>query len=198
MMEPIQEHDPKQLGDWRIMGRLGQGGGGTVFLAEKGAQKAAVKILLQDLSDDELARKNFALEAEVLKKLIDPSIGKIIDSDLEGNIAWIATEFINGPTLEVKVKYEGPLDELPWFRLASNLFHAITTAHELGIIHKDIKPSNIVMGETGTKLIDFGIAHISGRTRTMHYGNREGSTPFSSPEHFLPKSNQSVAVCNVH
>ena len=193
-MEPIQEHDPKQLGEWRIMGRLGQGGGGTVFLAEKGAQKAAVKILLQDFLDDELARRNFALEAEVLKKLIDPSIGKIIDSDLEGKIAWIATEFINGPTLEVKVKYEGPLDELPWFRLASNLFHAITTAHELGIIHKDIKPSNIVMGETGTKLIDFGIAHISGRTRTMHYGNREGSIPFSSPEHFSPKSNQKMDV----
>jgi serine/threonine protein kinase len=119
--------------------------------------------------------------------LIDPSIGKIIDSDLDGKIAWIATEFINGPTLEVKVKYEGPLDELPWFRLASNLFHAITTAHELNVIHKDIKPSNIVLGETGTKLIDFGIAHVSGRTQTVRYGDREGSIAFSSPEHFLPK-----------
>ncbi len=193
-MEPIKENDPKQLGDWRIMGRLGQGGGGTVFLAERGAQKAAVKMLLQDFVDDEIGREQLAIEAEVLKKLTDPSIGKIIDADLEGVIPWIATEFINGPTLEVKVKYEGPLRELQWFRLASDLFHAITTAHDLGITHKDVKPSNIVLGETGTKLIDFGIAHVSGRTRTMHFGDREGSTPFSSPEHFLPKSNPKMDV----
>ena len=186
-MEPLKENDPKLLGDWRIMGRLGQGGGGTVFLAERGAQKAAVKMLLQEFVDDDLARQKLATEAEILKKLIDPSIGKIIDSDLDGTIAWIATEFINGPTLEVKVKYEGPLDELPWFRLASNLFHAIMTAHELNVIHKDIKPSNIILGETGTKLIDFGIAHVSGRTQTLRYGDREGSIAFSSPEHFLPK-----------
>jgi serine/threonine protein kinase len=193
-MEPIKENDPKQLGDWRIMGRLGQGGGGTVFLAERGAQKAAVKMLLQDFVDDEIGREQLAIEAEVLKKLTDPSIGKIIDADLDGEIPWIATEFINGPTLEVKVKYEGPLRELQWFRLASDLFHAITTAHDLGITHKDVKPSNIVLGETGTKLIDFGIAHVSGRTRTMHFGDREGSTPFSSPEHFLPKSNPKMDV----
>lgn len=170
------------------MGRLGQGGEGTVFLAEKGAQKAAVKVLLQEYVDDDLAREKLAVEAEVLKKLVDPSIGKIIDSNLDEKIAWIATEFINGPTLEVKVKYEGPLDELVWFTLASNLFHAIATAHSVNVIHKDVKPSNIILGETGTKLIDFGIAHISGRTRTMRYGDREGSTLFSSPEHFLPKN----------
>jgi serine/threonine protein kinase len=193
-MERLKPEDPSQLGDWRIMGRLGQGGGGTVFLAEKGAQKAAVKVLLQEFIDDELARQKFAIEAEVLKQLVDPCIGKIIDSDLHGKIAWIATEFINGPTLDVKVKYDGPLDELPWFRLASNLFHAITAAHELNIIHKDVKPSNIILGETGTKLIDFGIAHVSGRTRTMHYGDREGSTPFSSPEHVLPRSNPKMDV----
>jgi serine/threonine protein kinase len=187
-MEPLRPEDPTVLGEWRVMGRLGQGGEGTVFLAEKGAQKAAVKVLLQEFVDDDLAREKLAVEAEVLKKLIDPSIGKILDSDLEGKPSWIATEFINGPTLEVKVKYEGPLDELAWFRLASNLFHAISTAHALNVIHKDIKPSNIVLGETGTKLIDFGIAHVSGRTRTMRYGDREGSTLYSSPEHYLPKS----------
>jgi serine/threonine protein kinase len=193
-MEPLRPEDPSLLGDWRVMGRLGQGGGGTVFLAERGAQKAAVKVLLQEFLDDDVARQKLAIEAEILKKLIDPSIGKIIDSDLDGKVAWIATEFINGPTLEVKVEYEGPLDESAWFRLASNLFHAIDTAHNLGVVHKDIKPSNIVLGETGTKLIDFGIAHVSGRTKTMQYGDREGSTPFSAPEHFLPKSNPKMDV----
>ena len=193
-MEPLRPEDPSLLGEWRVMGRLGQGGGGTVFLAERGAQRAAVKVLLQEFADDDSARHKFAIEAQALKKLIDHSIGRILDSDLDGRIAWIATEFINGPTLDVKVKYEGPLVELVWFRLASNLFHAIATAHKLGVIHKDIKPSNIVLGEAGTKLIDFGIAHFSGLTRTAHYGDREGSTPFSSPEHFLPKSNPKMDV----
>jgi serine/threonine protein kinase len=193
-MEPLRTGDPVQLGDWRIMGRLGEGGFGTVFLAERGAQKAAIKVLRLEYVDDENARLTLAQEADVLKKLTDPSIGKIMDSDLQGTTCWIATEFINGPTLEVKVKYEGPLEEAEWFRLASNILHALESAHELGITHKDVKPSNIILGETGTKLIDFGIAHVSGSTRTMHYGDREGSTPYSSPEHFLPRSNPKMDV----
>ena len=75
-------------------------------------------------------------------------------------------------------------------------FHAIVSANELGIIHKDIKPSNIILGETGDKLIDFGIAHISGQTRSAVFGDREGSTPFSSPEHFTVKPNPKMDVCD--
>ena len=193
-MEPKKANDPDELGGWRINGRLGEGGFGTVFLAEKGAQKAAIKIIRQEFVQEEDARRRLATEADVLSKLSDPSIGKIIDSDLSGEFPWIATEFINGPTLEDKVKYEGPLEEIAWFNLASNLFHAIVTANELGIIHKDIKPSNIILGETGNKLIDFGIAHVSGQTRTAIFGDREGSTPFSSPEHFAIKPNPKMDV----
>ena len=193
-MEPKKSNDPDELGGWRINGRLGEGGFGTVFLAEKGAQKAAIKVIRQEFVQEDDARRRLATEAEVLSKLSDPSIGKIIDSDLSGEFPWIATEFINGPTLEDKVKYEGPLKDLAWFRLAANIFHAIVAANELGIIHKDIKPSNIILGETGNKLIDFGIAHVSGQTRTAIFGDREGSTPFSSPEHFTIKPNPKMDV----
>ena len=173
---------------------MGEGGFGTVFLAEKGAQKAAIKVIRQEFVLEEDARSRLATEAEVLSKLSDPSIGKILDSDLSGELPWIATEFINGPTLDDKVKYEGALKEIPWFNLAANIFHAIVTANEFGIIHKDIKPSNIILGETGNKLIDFGIAHISGQTRIATFGDREGSTPFSSPEHFTIKPNPKMDV----
>ena len=191
-MEPKKANDPDELGGWRINGRLGEGGFGTVFLAEKGAQKAAIKVIRQEFVEEEDARSRLATEAEVLSKLSDPSIGKILDSDLSGESPWIATEFINGPTLDDKVKYEGPLEEIAWFNLAANIFHAIVAANELGVIHKDIKPSNIILGETGNKLIDFGIAHISGQTRTAMFGDREGSTPFSSPEHFTIRPNPIV------
>ena len=193
-MEPKKTNDPDELGGWRINGRLGEGGFGTVFLAEKGAQKAAIKVIRREFVEEDDARNRLATEAEVLSKLSDPSIGKILDSDLSGEFPWIATEFINGPTLDDKVKYEGPLEEIAWFNLAANIFHAIVAANELGIIHKDIKPSNIILGETGNKLIDFGIAHISGQTRTAMFGDREGSTPFSSPEHFTIKSNLKMDV----
>jgi serine/threonine protein kinase/TPR repeat protein len=193
-MDPKKSNDPDYLGHWRIMGRLGEGGFGTVFLAESGAQKAAIKVIRQEFVQEDDARSRLATEAEILSKLSDPSIGKILDSDLTGEFPWIATEFINGPTLEDKVKYEGPLDEIAWFNLAANIFHAIVTANEFRIIHKDIKPSNIILGETGNKLIDFGIAHISGQTRTAIFGDREGSTPFSSPEHFTIKPNPKMDV----
>lgn len=193
-MEPKKANDPDELGGWRINGRLGEGGFGTVFLAEKGAQKAAIKVIRKEFVAEDDARARLATEAEVLSKLSDPSIGKILDSDLSGELPWIATEFINGPTLDEKVKYEGPLEEIAWFNLATNIFHAIVSANELGIIHKDIKPSNIILGETGNKLIDFGIAHISGQTRSAVFGDREGSTPFSSPEHFNVKPNPKMDV----
>jgi serine/threonine protein kinase len=193
-MEPKKANDPDELGGWRINGRLGEGGFGTVFLAEKGAQKAAIKVIRQEFVEEDEARNRLATEAEVLSKLSDPSIGKILESDLSGELPWIATEFINGPTLDDKVKYEGPLEEIAWFNLAANIFHAIVTANEIGIIHKDIKPSNIILGETGNKLIDFGIAHISGQTRTATFGDREGSTPFSSPEHFTIRPNPKMDV----
>ena len=193
-MESKKTNDPDELGGWRITGRLGEGGFGTVFLGEKGAHKAAIKVIREEFVEETDARKRLATEAEVLSKLSDPSIGKILDSDLSGEFPWIATEFINGPTLDDKVKYEGPLEEISWFNLAADIFHAIITANEFGIIHKDIKPSNIILGETGNKLIDFGIAHIAGQTRSGTIGDREGSTPFSSPEHFTIKPNLKMDV----
>lgn len=193
-MEPKKASDPDELGGWRINGRLGEGGFGTVYLGEKGAQKAAIKVIRPEFVEEDDARARLETEASILSKLSDPSIGKILDSDLSGKYPWIATEFINGPTLDDKVKYEGPLDEIAWFNLAANLFHAIVAANKLNIIHKDIKPSNIILGETGNKLIDFGIAHISGQTRTAVFGDREGSTPFSSPEHFTIRTNPKMDV----
>ena len=84
-MEPKKANDPDELGGWRINGRLGEGGFGTVFLAEKGAQKAAIKVIRKEFVAEDDARARLATEAEVLSKLSDPSIGKILDSDLSSD-----------------------------------------------------------------------------------------------------------------
>jgi len=185
-MEPKKANDPDELGGWRITGRLGEGAFGTVFLAQQGAQKAAIKIIRDSLEGEGVER--FQLEIAALEKLNDPYIAKIVDSDLESDVPWFATEFVNGPTLEEKVKYEGVLEELSWLNLASNLFHALRTSHAAGVVHKDVKPGNIILGETGNKLIDFGIAHVSGQTRVISIGEFEGSRPYSSPESSTGKS----------
>jgi serine/threonine protein kinase len=187
-MEPKKSNDPDYLGHWRIMGRLGEGGFGTVFLAESGAQKAAIKVIRDAADVRDEGTDRFKMEITALEKLVDPYIARVIDSDLGAKIPWFATEFINGPTLEAKIKYEGILEERNWFNLAANLFHALTTSHLAGVVHKDVKPSNIILGETGNKLIDFGIAHVSGLTRTITFGDFEGSRPYSSPESFTGKS----------
>jgi len=187
-MEPKKSNDPDFLGHWRIMGRLGEGGFGTVYLAESGAQKAAIKVIRDVDEAGNEGTDRFKMEITALEKLVDPYIARVIDSDLGADIPWFATEFINGPTLEAKVKYEGILEERSWFNLAANLFHALTTSHLAGVVHKDVKPSNIILGESGNKLIDFGIAHVSGLTRTVTFGDFEGSRPFSSPESFTGKS----------
>jgi serine/threonine protein kinase len=187
-LEPKKVNDPDFLGPWRIMGRLGEGGFGTVFLAESGAQKAAIKVIREANEVKDEGAERFGTEIAALEKLVDPYIARVIDSDLSAKIPWFATEFINGPTLEAKIKYEGTLEERTWFNLAANLFHALKTSHLAGVVHKDIKPSNIILGETGNKLIDFGIAHVAGLTRTITFGDFEGSRPYSSPESFTGKS----------
>jgi serine/threonine protein kinase len=186
---PVKAGDPDLLGDWKIVSRLGEGSQGVVYRATRGIQNAAIKLLKAELIEDPLTISRFKNEAQVLLKLSDPCIGKILDSNLYGEKIWIATEYINGPTLEEKVKLDKPLDELAFFRLASNIFHGLKTVHENGVVHRDVKPSNIVLGEKGdTKLIDFGISHLSGNTRVSTSGDFEGSRPFSAPENYTNKN----------
>jgi len=121
-MEPKKSNDPDYLGHWRVMGRLGEGGFGTVFLAESGAQKAAIKVIRDAAEVKDEGADRFKMEITALEKLVDPYIARVIDSDLGAEIPWFATEFVNGPTLEAKIKYEGILEERSWFNLAANLF----------------------------------------------------------------------------
>jgi serine/threonine protein kinase len=188
-MEPKKPTDPDYLGDWKVTMRLGEGGFGTVFLATKGVQSAAIKVIKEEFLEDNSARDRIINEAETLSKLSDIYIGRILDTGLNESVPWLATEYVNGPTLQEQVSLDKPLEELAWFNLASNLFHALVTAHGAGVIHKDIKPSNIILGESGMKLIDFGISHVTGSTKSAAAGEFEGSHQFSAPENYIAGKN---------
>jgi len=197
-MEPLKPNDPSQLGDWSITGRLGEGEDSVIYLGVRGvagSEQAAIKLIEDDSFEFESALGKIKNEVEALRILNDENIVKLLDANYEQGNLWIATEYIHGVTLDTKLKQsKEPLEELAWFRIAENIFHALEAAHAKGIIHKDIKPSNIILSQAGAKLIDFGISHVPERTRIATPGDFEGSRLFSAPENYNRKNVEEMDV----
>jgi serine/threonine protein kinase len=197
-VEPLKPNDPSHLGDWSITGRLGEGEDSVIYLGVRGvagSEQAAIKLIEDDSFEFESALAKIKNEVEALKQLNNENIVKLLDANYEQGNLWIATEYIHGVTLDTKLKQtREPLEELHWFRIAENIFHALEAAHAKGIIHKDIKPSNIILSESGAKLIDFGISHVPDKTRTANPGDFEGSRLFSAPENYNRKNIEEMDV----
>lgn len=187
-MEPLKPNDPSHLGDWSITGRLGEGEDSVIYLGVRGvagSEQAAIKLIEDDSFEFGAALEKIKNEVEALKQLNNENIVKLLDANYEEGNLWIATEYIHGVTLDTKLKQtKEPLEEQLWFRVAENIFHALEASHAKGIIHKDIKPSNIILSEGRAKLIDFGISHIPDKTRSARPGDFEGSRLFSAPENY--------------
>jgi serine/threonine protein kinase len=197
-VEPLKPNDPSQLGDWSITGRLGEGEDSVIYLGVRGvagSEQAAIKLIEDDSFEFESALGKIKNEVEALRILNDENIVKLLDANYEQGNLWIATEYIHGVTLDTKLKQtKEPLEELVWFKIAENIFHALEAAHAKGIIHKDIKPSNIILSQSGAKLIDFGISHVPERTRIATPGDFEGSRLFSAPENYNRKNVEEMDV----
>jgi len=181
-MQPLNPDDPKQIGPYTLIGRLGSGGMGVVFLATKESETVALKVVRASFLDDKSLRARFIREVELLRSIKTPAIAQIVDANVENNPAWLAVEFINGPDLKRRVDDKGPLSEENWFVLAEGLLTALDSIHKSKIIHRDIKPSNILDSEAGFKLIDFGIAQITDATSLTSTGLVAGSPAWLSPE----------------
>lgn len=181
------------LGDWVLERKLGQGGFGTVFLAYRAApqsgikERAAIKVInghLRDQDDYSGHVARFLDEFKILKRLDSPYCAKVLDGDVEADNPWMATQFISGDSLAEEIRHEGPLPLELWWHLATDLFTGLSEAHKKGIIHRDIKPQNIMRGVRGSVLIDFGIAKLAGNPKLTAQGSP--MTPgFASPEQLL-------------
>lgn len=180
-MEPLKSQDPKSIGPWKLIGRLGSGGMGIVYLAEKNIQRVALKVV-QNFMDSPEVRARLQREVEVMGKIKSARVAKVIDSDVNSDFAWIATEFIDGPDLKTYIESGGVLNEQDWHGLALGLFQGLEEVHAEGIIHRDIKPSNILISNNGPKLIDFGIAQGSDATSLTSTGLVAGSPAWLAPE----------------
>ncbi|MFI7135669.1 protein kinase [Nonomuraea sp. NPDC050153] len=172
--------EPEWIGQYRVLQSLGRGGQGAVYLAmgPTGA-RVAVKVL-HDLVD-ETARARFAREVDAARRVATFSTARVLDVNISGQHAYIVSEYVDGPSLEQLVKKHGPRDEDSLTRLALSTAGALAAIHKAGIVHRDFKPSNVLIGSDGPRVIDFGIARALDQV-TLTSGKMIGTPPYMSPE----------------
>lgn len=184
LVERLRSGDPEQIGPWQIVNRLGAGGMGIVYMGTNGTRAAAIKIVRDFLLEDPASRTRLAREVTSLKKVKSKYVAEIVGADIDATPAWIATNYVDGPSLKTLIENEGPLNELQWFELATGLISALAGVHSVGVIHRDVKPSNVLMSATGPRLIDFGISFSSDATALTRTGMVAGTPTWFAPEQF--------------
>ncbi|MFF5727645.1 protein kinase [[Kitasatospora] papulosa] len=174
---PLSPEDPAELGGFELLGRIGHGGMGQVFLGEsQGGEPAAVKVIKPTVVDSE-SRQRFAQEIEILKTVWGPRIAAFLGADAEAEQPWLATEYVDGPDLGKHVTTHGPLPSLLVASLGATLAEALASVHTQGLLHRDLKPANILLGPNGPKVIDFGLAVFAESNVSLTAPNQVVGTP---------------------
>ncbi len=182
-MEALAADDPRQVGQFEIVARLGAGGMGRVYLARSASgEQFALKMIHQFLSDDVQFRRRFEREVMAARRVTGENTAALVDADPDARPPWMAVEYVEGPTLTELIEHGGPLTLGSCVRLASGMAAALISIHAVGLVHRDLKPSNVLMGAGGARLIDFGIAQASGASSLTMTGLVTGSAGFMSPE----------------
>ncbi|MEV7654400.1 bifunctional serine/threonine-protein kinase/ABC transporter substrate-binding protein [Streptomyces anulatus] len=182
-MRPLTSQDPRAVGPYRTLARLGAGGMGVVYLARSsGGALAAVKVIRAEHADDPGFRARFRREAEAAARITGPWVVPVLGADTEDREPWLATAFVPGPSLAEVVSAGGALPTATVRALGSRLAEALTAVHEAGLIHRDVKPGNVLLALDGPRLIDFGIARHEGATALTTTGAVIGTPGYLAPE----------------
>ena len=174
--------DPREVGGFRLLGRLGSGGMGTAFLAEAAGQWVVIKILKPELAGDTVFRARLRRELDSLKRIDGTGAVRVVHEDLDGPSPWFAMEYVEGQTLADRVDTAGSLTGNALTSFAQGLAEQVGAIHRAGVTHRDIKPSNIVISPAGPRIIDFGIAVMDERTAMTSTGVLVGTLGWASPE----------------
>ncbi|MFF1598976.1 serine/threonine-protein kinase [Streptomyces mirabilis] len=189
-MQPLGVDEPTVVGPYRLLGRLGSGGMGRVYLGRSaGGRTVAVKIVHPHFALDEEFRARFRREVEAARRVGGAWTAPVLDADPEASVPWVATGYAAGPSLAAAVADAGgplPVDSVRV--LGAGLAEALTAVHALGLVHRDVKPSNVLLTLDGPLLIDFGIARATDGTASLtSTGVSVGSPGYMSPEQILGK-----------
>ncbi|WP_245863013.1 protein kinase domain-containing protein [Streptomyces thermovulgaris] len=183
---PLEPEDPERIGGYRLLGRLGQGGMGRVFLAEDAeGHRVAVKLIHEEFAADPEFRGRFRREVEAAGKVLSFFTVPLVDFGTDGRTPWLATQYVSGPSLSAAVHRDGPLPVEQLCSLAAALGEALIVIHAAGIVHRDLKPSNVLLADDGPRVIDFGIARAADSEELTRAGHALGTFGYAPPEQIV-------------
>ncbi|MBE1587268.1 serine/threonine-protein kinase [Nonomuraea angiospora] len=188
---------PERLGPYRLVRKIGEGGMGVVHLGLDGeGREVAIKVLHPHVAADLKARDRLTREVETMRRVRSPHVAEVIDAELVGGQPYVVTRFAPGRTLEDTVLADGPLEAREVIRLTQGLCQALVAIHTADVIHRDFKPSNVMLVNGEPLVIDFGIAHLVNATRLTQTGMFVGTPGYLAPE--IIRDSEITQAADVH
>ncbi|MFJ8105445.1 PQQ-binding-like beta-propeller repeat protein [Streptomyces sp. NPDC096132] len=184
---PLHKDDPKALGGYKIVDRLGAGGMGIVYRARsRSGREVALKVVHAQYAEDAVFRARFRQEIEAVRRVSGAFTAPVVDADPEAARPWMATQYVPGRSLADRIREGGPIRDAELRLVALGLVEALRDLHRAGVVHRDLKPANVLMAEDGPRVIDFGISRAAENHNTLtETGQMIGTPPFMSPEQFV-------------
>ena len=194
---PALESLPGKVGPYRVVEKVGEGGMGVVYLARDAqGREVALKVLGPAVVGDPSARARLSREVETMRRVRSPFVAEILDADVDGRAPYIVTRFVPGRTLDEAVRQDGPLHGVALQRFATGLARALAEIHAAGVVHRDLKPGNVMLSGGDPVVIDFGIAHIADATKLTQTGIVMGTPGYLAPE--VIQGEPSSSASDVH
>ncbi|MET8981377.1 PQQ-binding-like beta-propeller repeat protein [Streptomyces sp. NPDC004539] len=182
-MTPLSTGDPESIGGYTLLGRLGAGGMGVVYLGVSASgRQVAVKLVRGAYAEEEEFRTRFRQEIAAARRVSGAFTAPVVDADPDAERPWMATLYVPGLNLAEVVQKEGPLGLKGLRALGLGLTEALRDIHRVGLVHRDLKPGNVLMTEDGPRVIDFGISRAEDHQSLTTTGRMIGTPPFMSPE----------------
>jgi serine/threonine protein kinase len=183
IVQPLRRWDPERIGPYAIIGKLGAGAMGQVFLARSTTGRlVAVKTIRVELAEEPGYRARFAREVAAASRVSGVFTASVIQADAEADLPWVATAYVPAPSLSMLVRRCGPLPvpALRW--LAAGCAEALQSIHGVGLVHRDVKPSNVLVAPDGPQVIDFGVARVAERVQLTATRGAAGTPAYMAPE----------------
>ncbi|HXW44602.1 MAG TPA: serine/threonine-protein kinase [Streptosporangiaceae bacterium] len=183
LMEPLRRWDPEQVGSYVLLGRLGSGAMGQVYLARSPAGRlVAVKTIKTELAEEPDFRTRFGQEVAAARRVSGAFTAAVVAADSEADIPWLATVYVPAPSLSRLVRSCGPLPTAAVCWLAAGCAEALEAIHGVGLVHRDLKPSNVLVSPDGPRVIDFGVARAAERIQLTVTRGSIGTPAYMAPE----------------
>jgi serine/threonine protein kinase len=182
-VQPLTAGEPESLAGYRIEGRLGSGGMGVVYAgAAEDGTRVAIKVIRPELADDPDFRRRFRRETRAIQRVATRRAVRVLAADADAPRPYLVMEYVPGPSLQNQVERDGPCTGEALTELAAGLAEALAGMHRAGVVHRDLKPGNVLIGNSGPTVIDFGVARSSDLTVLTGIGVVVGSPLWMAPE----------------